>query len=539
MLVNDFLQDSAERFPDKVALVCDDRRLTYTQIEEQANRVANGLLALGVQHGERVAVWLPNSVETVIAIFAILKAGATFIVINPTTKPGKLAYVLNNCAASGLFVPGRHGERVTALAEAVPSLRFAVLCGKGAAQAAAACQDVDFGETSTSSVESFSRAVAFPQLLEAHSPTCPPCSTIDVDLACLIYTSGSTGEPKGVMSTHANMVFAASSIIQYLENVPEDVVINVLPLSFDYGLYQLLMVFKFGGTLVLERSFAYPAAVLRRIEHEQVTGLPGVPTLFAVLLQIDLSRFGLSSLRYLTNTAAALPVEHIDRIREAFPWARLYSMYGLTECKRTLYLPPEELDRRPGSVGIAIPGTEVWIEDEAGDRLGPGEVGELVVRGSHVMQGYWEAPEATARRYRPGRYPAERLLYTGDLFKMDEEGFLYFIARKDDIIKSRGEKVAPKEVEGVLYRLPGVVEAAVVGVPDKLLGQAVKAFVVCGEDYHLTERDVLRHCAQHLEDFMMPRYVEFRSSLPKTSSGKIQKSALRDAPGTGDGSKER
>jgi acyl-CoA synthetase (AMP-forming)/AMP-acid ligase II len=329
------------------------------------------------------------------------------------------------------------------------------------------------------------------------------------------------------MSTHANMVFAASSIIQYLENVPEDIVINVLPLSFDYGLYQLMMVFEFGGTLVLERSFAYPAAILKRIEQEKVTGLPGVPTLFAVLLQMDLNKFDLSSLRYLTNTAAALPVEHIRRLRDAFPWARLYSMYGLTECKRTLYLPPEELNRRPGSVGIAIPGTEVWVEDEAGNRLGPGEVGELVVRGSHVMQGYWNNPEATARWYREGRYPAERLLYTGDLFRMDEEGFLYFVARKDDVIKSRGEKVAPKEVESVLYQLPGVVEAAVVGVPDEILGQAVKAFVVCSSDYFLTERDVLRHCTQNLEDFMVPKHVEFRDSLPKTESGKIKASALK------------
>ena len=513
MLVHDFLQNSAERFPEKPALICKDHRMTYAQIEEQANRVANGLLALGIRRGQRVAIWLPNSVETVIAIFAILKAGATFVVVNPTTKSHKLAYVLDNCAASGLFAPARHMQQVDHLFEAVPSIRFAVLCGKAAPQ--------------TPSIP-HPHALFFSQLLETYPPTRPACSTIDVDLACLIYTSGSTGEPKGVMSTHANVVFAASSIIQYLENVPDDIVINVLPLSFDYGLYQLLMVFKFGGTLVLERSFTYPAAVLRRIEQERVTGFPGVPTLFAMLLQMDLSRFDLSSLRYLTNTAAALPVEHIRRLKDTFPWARLYSMYGLTECKRTLYLPPEELDRRPGSVGIAIPGTEVWIEDEDGNRLGPGEEGELVIRGSHVMQGYWRAPEATAKRYRAGRYPAERILYSGDLFRMDEEGFLYFVARKDDIIKSRGEKVAPKEVESVLYQLPGVVEAAVVGVPDKLLGHAIKAFVVCGDGHQLTDRDVIRHCAQHLEDFMVPKHVEFRESLPKTSSGKIRASALRE-----------
>jgi len=510
MLVNESLQLSAERFPDKVALICGRSRLTYSQIEEQANRVANGLQSLGVGRRHRVAVWLPNSVEAVVSIFAILKAGATFTTINPTTKPHKLAYVLDNCQANGLFAFTRHGESVARLLDSIPSLRFAVLCGKGAAAAGGR-----------------HGIVSFTELLDAFPPSRPNCAAIDVDLACLIYTSGSTGEPKGVMSTHANVSFATSSIIQYLENTPEDIVINVLPLSFDYGLYQLLMVFRFGGTLVLERSFAYPAAVLERIRLERVTGLPGVPTIFAMLLRMDLSRFDLSSIRYLTNTAAALPVEHIHRVREAFPQARLYLMYGLTECKRALYLPPEELDHRPGSVGIPIPGTEVWIEDENGNRVGPGQVGELVVRGSHVMQGYWADPEGTAERYRSGSYPGDRMLYTGDLFKADEDGHLYFVARKDDIIKCRGEKVAPKEVENTLYKLPGVAEAAVVGVPDELLGEAIKVFVVRSDAHDLTEQAVLRHCAALLEDYMLPRHVEFRTSLPRTASGKIDKSALR------------
>ncbi|MBN2392356.1 MAG: AMP-binding protein [Anaerolineae bacterium] len=511
MLVHEFLENSAKRTPEKVALICAGQRLTYRQVDAEANRVANGLLAAGIQRGDRVVIWLPNSVEAVLAIFGILKAGATFVVLNTTTKPDKLAYVLNNCQAKGLFAPGRQAKEVASLMELVSSLRFGVLCDKGADEGIAHHRNLQ----------------SLPVMLAEASPEHSERPCIDIDLACLIYTSGSTGDPKGVMSTHANVAFAASSIIEYLENVPDDIVINVLPLSFDYGLYQLLMTFKLGGTLVLERSFTYPAATLKRIAEERVTGLPGVPTLFAMLLQMDLSRFDLSSLRYLTNTAAALPVEHIQRLRDAFPWAKLYSMYGLTECKRTLYLPPEELSRRPGSVGIAIPGTEVWIEDKAGQRLSPGEVGELVVRGAHVMQGYWQDPKATAERYRPGRYPAERLLYTGDLFKADEEGFLYFVARKDDIIKTRGEKVAPKEVESVLYQLPGVVEAAVIGVPDALLGEAVKAFVVCVPDVNLAEHDVLRHCAQHLEDFAVPKQVEFRASFLKTESGKIQKRALR------------
>ena len=510
MLVSQFLQDSAERFPDKVALICDDQYLTYGRIQELTDRIAAGLCESGIQRGDRIAVWLPNSVKAVLAIFGILKVGAVFTVIHPTTKRDKLIHILNNCAARGLFFPERHGSEIPHLLQAVPSLQLAVVCERAKG-----------GQTPCAR-----QIVRFSELLEMQSATHLPCKSIDVDLACLIYTSGSTGEPKGVMSTHANISFVASSIIQFLENTPKDIIINIMPLSFDYGLYQLLMAFKFSGTLVLERSFAFPTTILNRISEERVTGLPGVPTIFAMMLQMDLDRFDLSSIRYLTNTAAALPVEHIKQLRAALPWARLYSMYGLTECKRALYLPPQELDRRPGSVGIAIPGTEAWIEDESGNRLGPKEVGQLVIRGSHVMQGYWGDPQESAKRYRSGDYPGDRLLYTGDLFRMDREGFFYFVARTDEIIKSRGEKIAPKEVENVLYRLPGVAEAAVVGVPDKLLGQAIKAIVVPSRHHQLTKKKVLRHCARHLEIYMVPQYVELVSSLPKTLSGKIQKSAL-------------
>jgi amino acid adenylation domain-containing protein len=486
-------------------------RLTYTEVDAMANRLANALHSQGVGRGDRVIVFMPNSVESVIAIFAILKAGGTFVVVNHTTKADKLTYILQDCQARAIIADDHRAQLAHQMLDAVPSVTLGVLAGRRAPTTCA--QDA--------------RLLDFDHIQGTHPARPPQVGTIDQDLACLIYTSGSTGEPKGVMEAHNNVDFATTSIITYLENVPQDVVINVLPFSFDYGLYQLLMVFKFGGTLILERSFAFPAAVLKKMETERVTGFPGVPTVFAILLGMDLSRYDLSSLRYITNTAAALPVSHIEKIRAAFPWTTLYSMYGLTECKRTLYLPPQELDRRPGSVGIAIPGTEVWIEDEEGQRVGPGVVGELVVRGSHVMRGYWNDRERTAERYRPGPIPGERILYTGDLFRMDEEGFLYFISRKDDIIKSRGEKVAPKEIESVLYDLPGIREAAVIGVPDPILGQAIKAFVV-SDDPHLTEQDVLHHCRAHLEDLLVPQAVEFRDELPKTSSGKIRKTSLAD-----------
>jgi acyl-CoA synthetase (AMP-forming)/AMP-acid ligase II len=352
----------------------------------------------------------------------------------------------------------------------------------------------------------------------------PKCRNIDLDLACLIYTSGTTGEPKGVMCDHSNMTFVSDSVIEYLRNTATDIVLNVLPLSFSYGLYQLLMTFRFGGTLVLEKSFAYPASILKMIEEEKVTGFPGVPTVFAMLVQLDISTFDLSSLRYMTNAAAALPPSHIQELRRKLPGTAFYAMYGLTEAKRALYLPPEWLEQKPGSVGIAIPGTEVWLEDESGHRLGPHAVGELVVRGRHVMRGYWGDPALTAERFRPDRVPGERLCYTGDLFRMDEEGCMYFVSRKDDVIKVRGEKVAPTEVEHVLCRLEGVVEAAAIGIPDAMLGQAIKAVVVTTKD--LSTKDVLAHCRAHLEEFMVPKWVEFRAALPKSPSGKIKKQEL-------------
>lgn len=516
MLVQEFLKNSAIRFPKKEALICGNERLTYAEVEARANRLANAMTSYGVRKGDRVAIYLPNSVPAVIGIFAALKAGGVFVVINRTTKEDKLLQILNNCRATALLIEARNASLAQRIVERVPSIQLVVPCGV----LGDGWSVLDQKTTARASIQPYEN------FLDEFSAEPPLMVNIDLDLACLIYTSGSTGDPKGVMSDHSNVTFAASSIIEYLENRSSDVVINVLPLSFDYGLYQLLMTFKFGGTLVLERSFAYPAAILKKMQAEKVTGFPGVPTLFAILLGMDLEPYDLSCLRYITNTAAALPPSHILQIRDKFPQATLYSMYGLTETKRTLYLPPNQLDHRPESVGIPIPGTEAWIVDENGERLSPGEIGELVIRGRHVMRGYWEDPEMTAVRYRPGKLPGERLCYSGDLFRMDDEGYFYFVSRKDDIIKTRGEKVAPKEVENVLYKLHGVHEVAVVGVPDEILGEAVKAVVVL-ENQHLGEREILAHCRDNLEDFMVPKFVEIRSELPKTSSGKIDKKPLK------------
>lgn len=512
MRVERFLKDSSRRFPEKIAVTAGTHRLTFGEIDAASDRLAATLRRHGVMRGDRVVVFMDNRWEAVVSIFAVLKAGAVFSPINPSTKADKLAYMLKNCRASAMITldPLLSVTR-DAMAEA-PSVKLAVVIG--AAGKPAVAGGIRFEDA----------------LAEPGAAPLPDAAGIEPDLAMLIYTSGSTGFPKGVMMTHQNIVAAATSITTYLENTPDDIILDVLPISFDYGLYQVLMAMQIGATLVLEKSFAFPQAILNKIIAEKVTGFPLVPTMAAILLQMkDLKPGAYPHIRYITNTAAALPPAHIMRLQELFPQTRLYSMYGVTECKRCTYLPPEQLAKRPGSVGVAIPGTEAYVVDDAGRRVSPSTVGELVIRGPHVMQGYWEDPEATDRALRPGPFTGEKLLHTGDLFRADEEGFLYFVARKDDIIKTRGEKVSPKEIENVLYALAGVREAAVIGVPDPILGMAIKAVVV-STNAAMKEQDVIRHCAKHLEEFMIPKFVEFRDALPKTDSGKINRRLIDAQP---------
>ena len=508
-LLQDFLRHSAARLPDKVGLVAGGQRVTYADLLGRVFRLANALVARGVTRGDRVVVFADNTVDTVVSFWAILEAGAIVSIVNPLTKVDKLAYLLNDCRAKVLVTDAHLASIFVEAAQRSTHLSSVLVSGT-------------LSDWKLPGLEGLAAA------MDRAPATPPPRRCIDVDLAAIIYTSGSTGEPKGVMLTHRNMITAATSISTYLENVEDDVILDVLPLAFDYGLYQMIMSVRVGCRLVLERSFAFVAQVLKRVAEEKVTGFPGVPTIFATLAGMkSLASYDLSTIRYVSNTAAALPVKHITMLKEIFPAAKIFSMYGLTECKRCTYLPPADLARKPTSVGIAIPNTELWIVDEQDQRVGPDTVGQLVIRGATVMKGYWEKPEATAKRLRPGPVPGEQVLYTGDLCKLDDEGYLYFVGRMDDIIKSRGEKVAPKEVEGALVSIAGVKEAAVIGVPDDILGQSVKAFVVLDEGVTLTAEHIQRECQGRLESFMVPKTVVILDDLPKTTTGKIKKTDLR------------
>ena len=511
-LLHDYLLQSARELPEKIALVCMKQRLTYAELDARSNALAHSLITAGVKRGDRVVIFADNTVEAVVSFWAVLKANAVVSIVNPLTKADKLSYLLNDCRPAAIITDAHIHFIFAEPVRACAHLKCVIVSGV-----------IDDAK-----LAGLPHAQRWADAIANGDRTTPPARTcIDIDLAAIIYTSGSTGDPKGVMLTHRNMLTACTSIASYLELQEDEVILGVLPLAFDYGLYQMLMTFRTGARLVLERSFTFPAQILNLMVDEGVTGFPGVPTIFSILAELkSLKDYDLSKIRYVTNTAAALPVKHILMLRDIFPTARIYSMYGLTECKRCTYLPPKDIDRKPASVGIAIPNTEMWIVDEDGNKVGSDTVGQLVIRGATVMKGYWEKPESTAKKLKPGPLPGEQVLYTGDYCKMDEEGYLYFVGRMDDIIKSRGEKVAPKEVENILMNIPGVKEAAVIGVPDDILGQAVKAFVVLEEGVTMTEKQIQKVCQSRLENFMVPKHIVTMPSLPKTDTGKIKKTGL-------------
>lgn len=497
------LKIHAEKTGEKIALVTGQLRLSYAEFDMRSEALARALIAQNVQRGDRVVIFMDNCWQAAVSVFAVLKAGAVFTLVNPSTKADKLSYILNDCTPSAIIAQAKMLPVIDE-AEALAVIP-AVFSVQGPTKSKRQCHSFEAG------IEPEAEQGA----VLNHG--------IDIDLAMLIYTSGSTGRPKGVMMTHRNIEAAATSLTGLLKNTADDIILSVLPLSFNYGLYQLLMAVKLGATLVLEKSFAFPQAVFETMRAEKVTGFPIVPTMSAIIMQMrDLTPGFLPDLRYITNTAAQLPVPHIAFLQKILPDTEIYSMYGMTECKRCTWLPPHMIAQKPDSVGIALPNSEVYLVDEQGAPVATGDVGEMVVRGPNVMQGYWNNADASAQVLKTGRNPWEKVLFTGDLLRMDSDGYYYFVGRKDDIIKSRGEKVPPKEVETVLYAHPAVSEAVVAGVPDAMLGYAVTAMVIAA-DKSLSDKELIRFCRQHLEDFMVPVFVQIVDELPRTDTGKVSR----------------
>jgi len=519
-LINHMLRTSAQRAPDKEALVHNGERLNYQDVARQVGGLAIGLLQAGLQRGDRIGIFLDPSVPQVLSIFAVSQAGGVFVPINQLLFPDQVAHIANDCEMRGLITTQTKLRSLASVLNNIPSLEFLVI--------------VDDGQPSRVSITSHS----FEEMCALQSPEPWKDAAIGKDLAAILYTSGSTGKPKGVMLSHANVIAGASIVSTYLKITEAERILAVLPFSFDAGLNQLMTAFQQGGTLVLT-TFVFAREIVQMLLKERITGLAGVPTLWTLLAQPNstLQKQPLPDLRYITNTGGAMPQPVLATLRAALPTTKVFLMYGLTEAFRSTYLPPEELDRRPTSMGKAIPDTEILVINENGQPCRPGEVGELVHRGPTVSMGYWGQPELTARSLRPHPFlppelgGEEKVCYSGDLVKMDEDGFLYFMGRRDTMIKSSGFRISPTEVEEVLFQTGEIRQAAVIGIPDEILGQSIKAFVVSKNGNGIDTNALLTFCAKKMPRHMVPKEVEVLDELPKMSNGKVDYVALRRRAG--------
>jgi long-chain acyl-CoA synthetase len=507
------LRNSVSAEPLKTAIIANGVEYSYKYLEEKSEILARHLLSTGLVKGDRVAIFLNNSIHSAISVYGITLAGGVFILINPQTKEDKLKYILRDSGTKIAISENLLKDILSSALDGVDSMQEVIMSDIGSHLFP------NMPVRKTSFEELFARTITndgFPEI-------------IPLDLAALIYTSGSTGFPKGVMMTHQSMVFATWSLLQYQRLSNNDRIMLVLPLAFDYGLYQLLMAITIGGSIVIEESFVFPGTIYKEIGKWKPTVFPGVPTVFSTMIEsYNKSGIVFHNIEKITNTAAALLPEMIPKLKLIFPNALIFKMYGLTECKRVCYLEPELIDLKSASVGKAIPGTEVFLLDSDGNLVPPGGQGILHIRGPHVMAGYWNNAELTDEMLKPGKIPGERILCSHDLFRTDEEGFLYFLGRTDDIIKTRAEKVSPSEVENALLKDKGVREAAVIGIPHKTLGEAIIAFVTPYENMSVDERSIRQVCVRNLELFMVPERIIILDKLPKSANGKIDKKGLKE-----------
>ncbi|CAN7660331.1 acyl-CoA ligase (AMP-forming), exosortase A system-associated [Pseudoduganella sp. LjRoot289] len=515
-LIHEFIYASARRTPAAEALVYGARRLDYAALAQAVRGAADALLAAGLGRGERVAVYMEKNVENVAAMFGAAAAGGVFVPVNPLLKPEQVAYIMADCNVRVLVTSSDRLRLLVSSLALCPDLRMVFAVNPGGQP---------LPDVPGVSVLSWETAHAAP----AASAAPAPHRAIDTDMAAILYTSGSTGKPKGVVLSHRNMVAGAVSVSSYLENTPDDRLLAVLPLSFDYGLSQLSTAFRVGATAVLINHLL-PRDILKAVVAERITGLAAVPPLWLQVAGLDWPAD--CTLRYLTNSGGAMQRPTLDALRRALPKARPFLMYGLTEAFRSTYLPPEQVDLRPDSMGKAIPNAEVMVLRPDGSECDPGEPGELVHRGALVSLGYWNDPAKTAERFKPyvsqpGIVLGEMAVWSGDTVRKDEEGYLYFISRNDEMIKTSGYRVSPSEVEEVIYAREHVAEAAALGVPHPALGQAIVLVALCKPGMELTAAELLAACKPHLPAYMLPQKIIIaEASLPRNPNGKIDRKLL-------------
>lgn len=513
-LIHELICVSSVKSPSSIALKESSRELDYQSFRSEVNQASNLYLDIGLQRSDRVGVYLEKRIDTVIALFAATASGGVFVPVNPLLKPDQVHYILNDCNVKILVTSP---ERLELLRPMLPM-----------------CRDlhavVTVGEKGVDVIPGID-IIGWSQRLKIQHRM--PHRVIDIDMAAILYTSGSTGKPKGVVLSHRNLVAGAESVSDYLSNNVDDRILAVLPLSFDYGLSQLTTAFRVGACAVL-MNYLLPRDVIRTVHREKITGLAAVPPLWIQLAQLEWPEDTDGHLRYITNSGGAMPTATLHALRAKLPKTKPFLMYGLTEAFRSTYLPPEEVDRRPDSIGKAIPNAEIMVVRPDGTPCVAGEEGELVHRGAHVALGYWNDPEKTAERYKPvpaqlaGLPMTETAVWSGDTVKMDKDGFLYFIGRRDEMIKTSGYRVSPTEIEEVVYATEMFAEVAAIGVPHPVLGQAVVLVTFTANKKGATMADsILDECKKQLPGFMVPvRVIAQAEPLPRNPNGKIDRKRL-------------
>lgn len=513
--LHDLLAERATQHGGRPALTHQGTTFDYAAVWEQAWRTGAALTGLGLQRGDRAAVFLDKRPETVTAIFGSSVAGGVFVPVNPALKAPQVGYILKDCGVRVLVTSRQRWDALRDEAKGCDDLAHVVLV------------DVEPG----AHVPEDEVLVHDLRALTAGVATPPERAVIDVDTAAILYTSGSTGPPKGVVLSHRNLLTGAESVATYLGNDADDVILAALPLSFDAGLSQVTTAFASGAHVVLV-NYLLAKDVVRLCAQHRVTGITCVPPLWIQLAEAEWPPEATAALRYFANTGGRMPRATLARLREIFPQASPYLMYGLTEAFRSTYLPPAEVDLRPDSIGKAIPNAEILVVRPDGTPCAPGEEGELVHRGALVAQGYWGDAARTAERFRPAprtdqswRSP-ELAVWSGDRVVADDEGFLYFVGRTDDMIKTSGYRISPTEIEEVVYDSGLVRDAAALGLPDEALGHRVVLVVSPADEAFDPANllDVLRH---QLPRYMVPTEVVVRVELPRSPNGKFDRMILR------------
>lgn len=505
MLVHHFLEHSAKTTSEAPAVWYQDQWMTYGEINDLADRVAQFLVEQGIEKGDGVALLYENSFDYIIHYYGILKAGAITVALNTASTVEKLIYLLNDSGAKAVVSNQKFTRKLMAALPAFTSLEF-MLLDHEEAEGSQTCPIFQVHEI----YQNTPNRSVLPEITEK-------------DLASIVYTSGSTGKPKGVTLSHLNLVTNTRSIVQYLKLTARDRMMVVLPFYYIYGKSLLNTHFAVGGSLVIDNRFAFPAAVLDTMQKTEVTGFAGVPSNFMILLErSNIREHRFEHLRYVTQAGGGMPVPVQQEVARVFDPARLYIMYGATEASARLsYLDPDELPRKWGSIGKAIPDVTLSVLDENSNEVPVGHVGEIVARGKNIMQGYWNDPVETAQVLKNGIY------YTGDLGYKDEEGFFFIVGRKKEMIKTGGERVSPKEIEDCFYHIPEVQEAAVIGVEDAILGEAIHAFIVLKSNATITKPELEKGIKKQLAPYMHPREIHLVDALPKNESGKILKTRLK------------